>query len=250
MKNPAYRATLLGHCLAAMLVVAFPSCSKSDDAALKGHVTASGPAGVFFMTRYWSGGMLEKAAWYFAADGSVYQNLESGVTPADLAAHKGPKGTFKLAGDQITITWADGKTTKGAFERDKAGPGFAWDGGLFSPVAPFTDPKVVVGKFEGGESLSHGGNSVMNSHGFEFRADGSYTRDDIASVKGATNRSVLSGSASGTKAGTWKAEGFTIILSEGAGGATERKMAFPWSDDDKFPPNRLYLGGTLLKRQK
>lgn len=90
----------------------------------------------------------------------------------------------------------------------------------------------------------------MNSHSFEFRADGSYTRDDISSVKGATNRTVLSSGASGVKTGTWKVDGFTIILSEGAAGAAERKMAFPWSDDDKFPPNRLYLGGTLLKRQK
>jgi hypothetical protein len=192
--------------------------------------------------------MLEKAAWYFAADGTVYQNLESGVTAADLAAHKGPKGTFKLADGNIAITWADGKTSKSQFEPDKGGPGFAWDGGLFSPVGPITDPKVVAGKFEGGESLSHGGNSVMNSHSFEFRADGTYTRDDVASVKGTTDRSVLSAGAAGTKTGTWKADGFTLILTDS--GKTERKMAFPWSDDDKDPPNRLYLGGTLLKRQK
>jgi hypothetical protein len=76
----------------AVLIFAFPACSKSDS-DLKGRVTSSGPVGVFFMTRYWSGGSLEKAAWYFASDGNVYQNLESGVTAADLAAHKGPKGT-------------------------------------------------------------------------------------------------------------------------------------------------------------
>src|SRR5437868_11174129 len=86
------RSSLLLRILAfAVLIVAFPACSKSGDSSLKGRVTSSGPAGVFFMTRYWSGGMLEKAAWYFAADGTVYQNLESGVAAPDLAGHKGPK---------------------------------------------------------------------------------------------------------------------------------------------------------------
>jgi hypothetical protein len=234
-------------CLA-VLIFALPGCSKGDGESLKGRVTSSGPVGVFFMTRYWSGGPLEKAAWYFAADGTVYQNLENGVTATDLAAHKGPKGTYKLAGDQLEITWTGKKPVKSQFERDKGGPGFAWDGGLFSPVGPITDPKVVAGKFEGGESLSHGGNSVMTSKTFVFRADGTYTREGVASVKGATSQSVLTGGATGSNAGTWKADGYTIILT-GANGTPERKMAFPWSDDDKDPPNRLYLGGTLLKRQ-
>lgn len=244
------RTTFLRNLCIAALILAFPACSKSGDAAsLKGRVTSSGPVGVFFMTRDWSGGPLEKAAWYFAADGTVYQNLENGVTPADLAAHKGPKGTYKLTGDQLEIAWAGKPATKSRFEPDKGGPGFAWDGGLFSPVGPITDLKIVAGKFEGGESLSHGGNSVMTSHTFVFRADGTYTREGVASVKGATSRSVLTGGATGGEAGTWKADGYTIILTGANGGAAGRKMAFPWSDYDKNPPNRLYLGGTLLKRQ-
>lgn len=242
------RAFLLRTVTLALLTFTLPSCSKGGDAALAGRVTSSGPAGVFFMTRYWSGGPLEKAAWYFAADGTVYQNLESGVTPADLAAHKGPKGAFTFTGGAIEVTWADGKKTKSQFEPDKGGPGFAWDGGLFSPVSPITDPGIVAGKFEGGESLSHGGNSVANSHSFTFRADGTFTREDVGSVRGATDRTVLSAGSTGTGAGTWKAEGFTLVLTDSAG-KTERKMAFPWSTDDKTPPNRLYLGGTLLKRQ-
>ena len=45
-------------CLA-VLVFALPGCSKGDGESLKGRVTSSGPVGVFFMTRYWSGGPLE-----------------------------------------------------------------------------------------------------------------------------------------------------------------------------------------------
>ena len=46
-----------------------------------------------------------------------------------------------------------------------------WLRDFFGPAAPISDPKFVVGKFEGGESLIHGGNAVMTSNSFEFRAD-------------------------------------------------------------------------------
>jgi hypothetical protein len=54
-------------------------------------ISGGGPVGLYFMTRFWSyTGTLEKAAWYFAPDGRVYQNLETGFSAGDLAAHQGP----------------------------------------------------------------------------------------------------------------------------------------------------------------
>ena len=202
------------------------------------------------MTRYWSyTHTLEKAAWYFTADGQVYQNLQSGLTSADLAAHKGPKGTFKLNGKQLEVTWAEGKTIKSQFEPDKSGPGFAWDMGLFTPAPPFSDPKLIVGKFEGGESLSHGGDAVSTSNSFEFHADGTYTSFGIASVKGTTNESVISGSSQKSSNGTWKTESYSLTLSDSDGRIT-RRIAFPYFEDDKSPmPSRIYFGGLLLKRE-
>lgn len=236
---------------AAVVLTAFPACSeKPGEASSKGHLTTAGPVGLFFMTRYWSTtNNLEKAAWYFTADGQVFQNLVSGLTSADLAAHTGPKGTFKLASNQIEVTWADGKTTKSRFEPDKDGPGFAWDMGIFTPAPPISDPKLIVGKFEGGESLSHGGNAIATSNSFEFRADGTYTRSGIASVKGTTNESVVSASSQGSTTGTWKTESYSLILT-GSDGIVTRRIAFPYFEDDKSPmPSRIYFGGLLLKRE-
>ena len=247
----AFSRRLVLGCCAALGFITFSACSQhSDGTSDKGRLTSSGPVGLFFMTRYWSyTHTLEKAAWYFAADGHVYQNLESGLTSADLAAHKGPKGTFKLSGNQLEVTWSDGKTAKSQFEPDKTGPGFAWDMGLFSPAPPISDPKLVVGKFEGGESLSHGGNAVSTSNSFEFHADGTYTRFGIASVKGTASQSLLEGGSQGTTTGTWKAESYSLTLT-GSDGTVTRRIAFPYYDDDKSPlPGRLYFGGLLLKRQ-
>ena len=57
------------------------------------------------------------------------------------------------------------------------------------------------------------------------------------------------GGATGVTTGTWKAEGYTITLTEN-GGQPQRHMAFPWKDDNALPlPNRLYLGGTMINRQ-
>ena len=234
--RPRYHRRALLFAFAAVILAAFPACSRqSADASSKGQVTASGPVGLFFMTRYWSyTNTLEKAVWYFTTDGQVYQNLDSGLTPADLAAHHGPTGTFKLDSNQLEIVWDDGKKGKSKFEPDKGGDGFAWDAGLFSPAPPISDPKFVVGKFEGGESLSHGGNAVATSNSFEFRPDGTYTRFGIASVTGTTSKSVLEGSSQGTTTGTWKSESYSLVLT-GSDGSVTRKIAFPYFEDDKSP---------------
>ena len=244
------RRSALGFC-ACMILASFPACSQqSGGTTEQGRVTASGPVGLFFMTRYWSfTRTLEKAAWYFTPDGHVYQNLKSGLTSADLAAHKGPKGTFKFSGTQLEITWSDGKTSKSNIERDKGSDGFMWDMGIFNPAPPLSDPKLVVGTYEGGESLSHGGNAVATSNTFEFRADGTYTRSGVASVKGTTSQSVVSAGSQGTSTGTWKAEAYSLTLT-GSDGTVTRRIAFPYFEDDKSAlPARLYFGGLLLKRQ-
>lgn len=89
------------------------------------------PVGLF-MTRFWSfTNSLEKAVWYFAPDGRVYQNLASGFSAADLQAHKGNQGTHEVAGGKLKVTWADNKVTEGGIEAD--GGAFHWDGGIFTP---------------------------------------------------------------------------------------------------------------------
>ncbi|MBI3827890.1 MAG: hypothetical protein HY291_00120 [Planctomycetes bacterium] len=211
-------------------------------------LTDGNPVGVYFMTRYWSGN-LEKAAWYFTADGKVYQNLEAGFGAADLAAHAGPHGTFKRAGNDMEVTWSDGKKSKSPMELDKASPDcFMWDMGSFTPVKPFEKAADAAGSFEGGESLSHAGNRVMVSKKLDLRADGTFTWEGVSFVSGETGQSKLEGGATGATTGTWKLEGFTLTLD--GGGKSVRRIAFPF-DDDATPikPDWMFFGGLLYKKK-
>lgn len=206
------------------------------------------PVGVYFMTRYWSGN-LEKAAWYFTPDGKVYQNLDSGFSEAELAAHKGPQGTFKVAGSEMEVTWAKGKPSKSAMEIDKANPDcFMWDMGSFIPVKPFEKAADAAGTYEGGESLSHAGNKVIVSKKLELRADGTFSWEGVSIVSGETGQSKLEAGATGATTGTWKLEGFTLTLD--GGGKTIRRICFPF-DEEKTPikPDWMFFGGLLYKKK-
>jgi hypothetical protein len=146
---------------------------------------------------------LSVAVWYFSPDGQVYQNLRDGFSKEDLAAHKGRKGTFKVAGGELAVTWADGKTTRAKFSPDKTG--FGGDAGIFTPVKPIDDPKKIAGTHEGDESVGGG-------------------------------------------TANWAAASKTLTLKPD--GTVRRSIAFP-CDDGKTPvyPDRLYVGGTMFKRQ-
>ena len=58
--------------------------------------------GLFYMQRYdMVSRHLEKAVWYFSADGRVYVNPEIGFSASELAAHKGLSGTYQIADGQM-----------------------------------------------------------------------------------------------------------------------------------------------------
>jgi hypothetical protein len=208
------------------------------------------PVGLFFMTRYWfATRSLEKAAWYFAPDHTVYQQLETGFSKADLAAHRGNKGTARLVGSSLEVTWASGKKTTSNLERDKDSLGFAWDGGLFGPVEPMASAADVVGVYEGGESVSFGGGSSSVAKGLELRADGTFSRSAVSSINTASQGSRVSAGATGSTTGTWQLAGYSLVLVDETGKAF-RGIVFPY-DDAKTPvkPDRLFFAGTMYKKK-
>jgi hypothetical protein len=197
------------------------------------------PQGLFFMTRYWSyTSTLEKAVWYFSPDGKVYQNLVTGFSDEDLKAHQGPKGTLAISGTEMEVTWADGKKSKSALEPDKDNT-FGWDGGIFTPAKPVKDPKTLVGKWDGGESLIHGGNTVSVGRTLQLNADGTFEQEGAAFVGGGA----IAGGAEGKSRGTWSLEGYSLTLKQ-EGGKTDRLFTFPAMDEF------LYIGGMMYKRIK
>lgn len=216
----------------------------------KAEQTADGPVGLYFMTRYISGAGLEKKVWYFAPDGRAFEGLTEGFSEEDLKAHAGRRGTRKVEGKKMTISWADGKTSTGSFEPDeKAPPAFMWDMGIFVPVKPFDD-RSVAGTYEGGESVTGSSGRAAVGHSLDLRADGTYSKSSAASVSTKTSEGSASGGAtSGTVKGTWKVSGWSIVFTA-EDGKTERKIAFPY-DDEQTPvyPDRLFIGGTMFRRR-
>lgn len=220
--------------------------------AVKGPASASFregvPVGLFFMTRYWSfTSTLEKAAWYFAPDGTVFQNLEHGFSREDLAAHTGPRGKARLDGKKLEVTWADGKKTSSEIERE--GSGFIWEMGIFTTVRPFDYASEVAGIYEGGESLSFGGDRTIVSRRLELKADGTFTWEGVSFVGTTTRSSRLSAGGTSTTTGRWQLSGYSLIFTE-SGGAVLRRIVFPY-DDDKTPlkPDRMFFGGMMFNRR-
>lgn len=213
-----------------------------------GKIVDGRPVGMFFMTRYWSFTQtLEKAAWYFTADGKVYQNLTDGASPADLAAHKGPQGTFRREGNEMEVTWADGQSAKSEIEIQDNG--FMWEMGIFSPVHPFKEAAEAAGNFEGSERISVGGDTAAVSKKLQLNADGTFRWEGIGFVEATGSEAILTAAAEEGTTGSWKLEGFTMTLTAKDGKAI-RHICFPFDDTDTpIKPDRIFFGGMLYKKQ-
>lgn len=202
------------------------------------------PVGLYFMTRFWSGtGSLEKSAWYFAPDGTVYRDLSRGVSREDLEAHTGGRGTVSVDGETMTITWSDGKTSTSKIERD--GETFTWDMGIFSPVKPFDDESDLAGRWEGGESLSGVAGRAMMSKTLELRSDGTFTWHSVSFLSSDSARTSVSAGAQGGTSGKWELEDYTLTLTS-ADGKTYSGVAFPYHDGSS---PRVFFNGILYKRE-
>lgn len=209
------------------------------------------PIGLYFMTRFWpSNGTLEKVVWYFAPDGTAYEELEHGFSPEDLAAHKGRKGSCRADGNNLVITWADGKPTSSRVEPSQSGRAFTWNMGIFTAVQAFGDPTEVAGVYEGGESLSGGGNRAALSKRLELRPDGTFRWSGVSFVGTTTQSSQMSvGQVDAGSTGTWRLSDYSLLLSD-SNGNVYRRIAFPY-DDSKTPlkPDRIFFGGLMYKKQ-
>jgi hypothetical protein len=221
---------------------------RSGDEPVRAGFRGDAPVGLYFMTRFWSyTGTLEKAAWYFAPDGQVYRDLETGFSEEDLARHDGPKGTYRADGGKMTITWGDGKSTTNEVERD--GDGFAWDMGIFTPVKAFDDESALVASWEGGESLTHGGNHASVAKTLEIRGDGTFNWSAVSFVKGTGDETEISGGGESGTSGRWELAGYSLILTD-ANGTSLRGIVFPY-DDEKTPadPDWMFFSGTMYRKR-
>ena len=241
------------------LLLALAACGRAEsndtakaqagDGPAPAAMTARGPVGLYFMTRFWAGtGSLERTSWYFLPDGRVYRDLITGFTEKDLAAHAMELGRGKREYGVYEVTGSDGKVRKGKLEMDEDGTSFTWDMGIFTRATPFgTRPVAGTYAFAGKR-----GGGVMVLHRFktlELLEDGTFrcTSDDIAQVAG---QKEATSEVSALTEGTWKAEGFTMTLTSSKDGSVSRRVAFPVDDKEtERYPDWLFHGGMLYKRQ-
>jgi hypothetical protein len=212
--------------------------------------TATGPVGPYFMTRYWSFTQtLEKTVWYFSPDGRAYTDLKTGLTAADLAAHRGRQGTFRLEGAKLVVRWNDGKVEQSAVERDQNNATtFMWSMGIFSPIAPFANAQAIAGHYEGGEAVGPADSRVASAQTIDLNADGTFTQSGIGMVRGATEGVNFDAGSTSTTTGTWQLSGYSLILAGGDGNSA-RRLAFPFDDPDTaVNPDRVFIGWLMFKK--
>ena len=206
------------------------------------------PVGLYYMQKYWiATRYLEKSCWYFAPDGTFYENLSTGFSPKDLEAHKWPKGTYQASAGNLEVTWSDGQSSKAELEMVPGG--FNWDTGMYMPVEAFASDKPITGTYEGGSSFGSEGNSIMVSKTLNLKADGSYSMTGISSTSTTSNGTQVRAGGESEASGQWKLDGFILQLT-GSDGAVTPHIAFPF-DDAETPiyPDRIFVGGTMYKKQ-
>ena len=216
------------------------------DSPASADFAAGAPVGLYVMTRHWPAtGRLERCVWYFAPDGTAYQNPEFGFAPAELAAHRGPHGRCAPTAGGLDLAWHDGKRSGGRLARD--GNVFFWDRGNFLPARPFDPSLPVAGTYEGVETFAAGGNRAALGRLLVLRPDGTFYWHGVSLVGQATAPGGISAGANGTDStGRWHAAGFSLVLVD-AQGHVYRRIAFPYADATSATP-RLYFGGTLFQR--
>lgn len=214
---------------------------------LAGSMAGGRPVGLFFMTRYLMAlHSLEKATYYFTPGGQVYQNPTDFSAAALAALPANLRGTYSLAGNKLTMRWANGQADASDIEPQAIT--FAWDMGLFMAVRPFANARQLVGTFEGGNSVSLGGGSTAVVSGLTLRPDGTYSRGSTSSLSSSSAASTAHAGASGSTTGRWSLSGWLLTLTDAQGQAT-RGVAYPIETDEKTGQlTRFYFGNIAYKR--
>ena len=215
-------------------------------ALFHGGVDAAEPAnGLYLRTKFAFGSLAMNAL--YVKDGQVALDPAGGVDKFDFAkarkASPSTVGTVQQNGRDMTVTWADGKSTTASLEK-KDGGCFYWEG-LACPVKAFGRGEKLDGSFTGGASA--GGGAVSSSRTLTLSKDGKYTLSSGGVVAPGGNVSGAAGSFA-SETGTYDLSGNTLTLKP-ASGPARTILTFPYDDGTKGDqPRRMYFDGLMLKR--
>ncbi|GAB3867629.1 hypothetical protein GCM10028824_10450 [Hymenobacter segetis] len=195
-------------------------------APLPGRTTGGKPVGLFFFMDVFN----NERIYYFTPAGQVYMD-PANFSPAGLAAVDPRwRGTYAVNGSQMTVRWAAGPPSTFDYRSDPTG--FSWNGG-FICVGPFSSARQLLSTFEGrNAAVSVTASSLAVYRTLSFKADGTFTRDNLTDGHLEANTgSVTNVSSASKQAGRWSLNGWFLTLTDGQG--TIRNLAFPTSLDEK-----------------
>lgn len=166
---------------------------------------------LFLRTVMWSGSL--EISWvYLGNDGTIIFNPKNGVNPVNITAetanNKANTGSYKIVGDQLQITWKNGKTASWSFEKTD-GEFSAIDGGLLSKPEVLPTNYKLNGQYAAGTVTAN----LSSSSTLIFTPDGKFTE----SRYGAVSTAETGASSSDQRAGTYQISGNTMKLKYNSG---------------------------------
>jgi hypothetical protein len=202
-------------------------------------------------TYYWNGSLsLSNYGWFFTKSGRVSRAPSGGFNFDDFekTTQAGKEdGVYWIAGDKITIRWADG-SKDWEYTFDKKGDELVLDGTGATPVEGFKPGWRLEGEYEGGASL--GGGALASSSTIVFRKDGTFARSSISSFKSTGDTTEISGGSQSAAAGTYEFNGYTLTLKLNDGATTPYTVFAFGGKDGEGRPEYIYRDGTMMRNQQ
>ena len=185
---------------------------------------------------------LQVEAWYFGSNGRVWRGLHEGFTPAGLATIAPRlRGTYRLNGNQLSVTADDGSTDQYAYELDRGR--HVLDKMFLTLVNPATNPQLLVGEY-----FYNGGNSALQiAKSLTLRSDGSYVRSNVGRYK-ADDGQGYGGSADET--GTWRYANHTLTFRAKDGSEIQQIALLAPQGSMVAALGYLFVGGNLYRRKE
>lgn len=186
-------------------------------------------------------------SWFFTKDGRFSQTPSGGINLRELSnrvkANK-YEGVYWIEGNQLVMVWADGRKPwrLSNFKGLQVLP----IGAGATRQSPFPRGWRFDGSYEGGASA--GGGTISSSNTLHFKRDGTYTRGSVISVSSTGRNTEVSGGASGSAAGTYQFDEYTLTLREN--GTEKKYTVFSYGTRDAAGrPEQIFWEGGLIKRQ-
>lgn len=179
----------------------------------------------FYTTMY--GSSLDVSWIFLGSDGTVVRNPKNGVNPinykAELTGNENNVGKYKISGNTIMVTWANGSTSKWNTTA-KNGEYETIDGGIVSRQTGMPANYRLSGTFTASAFLS----GLSSVHKLTFNKDGSF----VLNKSGAVATSNVAALSQGQSGGTYNITGNTLTLNF-ADGQKQVSVICIWDNGSK-----------------